>query len=345
MVLLRLKKESFMKKKVVLMSLISALALSGCSFSSFTGTNAAAEEPLVPTDALVATDNSNISLGVGNIKISDDYTIGTGEFTNSTSNNKFTLSGVWKTVEKEEAAASTSSVDVEPSTEDATQSIEYKEAVDNDILFYVMAGEDNTSPDRDLSTTEAKSSLAAYNNYLSTLLSLNYPMIDDISLNDSEGKPIVDEQGKMAARTSTDGNWYYTTFTATSGEKVTTTYNTLCYPKSYYGIMVLGTNQNQDYSRKYFIFVFSNDSQGEIMSESDYNNLFTQIKSIFKLRGFYTAPQPSDKNDPATNYYNGRTYEQFNDLMQDTYNYYILKNNSNAVTDTEDVTLEEKTND
>ena len=333
-----------MKKKVVLMSLISALALSGCSFSSFTGTKASAEQPLVPKDALVAIEDSKVSLGVCDITISDGFTVGSGEFTDSTSNSKFNLTGVWKTIEKEEAATEVSANEVLTPTEDVPN-VDYKEAVDNDILFYVMSGEDNTSPDKELDKGEVKTSLTTYTNYLSTLLSMNFPKIDDITLNDSEGNPIVDEQGKISARTSSDGNWYYTTFTATSGEKVTTTYNTLCYPKSYYGVMVMGTNQNPDYSRKYFIFVFSNDSQGEIMNESAYNSLFTQIKSNFKLHGFYTMPQLSTEKDPATNYYNGRSYEQFNDLMQDTFNYYILKNNSNTVSDAEDVTLEENNND
>ena len=330
-----------MKRRfVLLLSSICVLSMTGCGISSFSGTKVAAEENTVPSDALVAIEDTQISLDTGNIKIPDGYTIGSGEFTDSTSSstssNKFTLYGIWKTEDDDsnETEDTTESTDVEiAATEEMT---DYKQVTDNDLIFYVMFGEDNNSPDRELSKSEVNTSLKAYNSYLSSLLSFNYPSIDDITLNDSEGQPIVDEQGNISARTSKDGNWYYTTFTATSGEKVITTYSTICYPKTYYGIMMLGTDQNPDYSRKYFIFVFSNDSNGEILAEDEYNSLFNQIKTLYSLDGFYTTVQLSAEKDDSTNYYNGRSYAQFDDLMQDTYNYFILKGNS----ETEDEQLD-----
>lgn len=326
-----------MKRKVALfVSILCALSMTGCSFSSFGETKAKAEEVTVPSDALIISDSNKISLDVGDIKIPDGYTIGSGDFTDSSSGNAFSLVGVWKTVEEEAATSASSDELLVEETPD------YKSAVDNDIMFCCMYGEDTSSPDKELDRGEVKSSLSVYSNYLTTFLSLNYMMMDDLTLNDSEGTPIVDDSGKTSTRISKDGNWYYTTFTCTSGEKLTTTYNTLCYPKSYYGLIMLGTNQNPDYSRKYFIFMFSNDSEGNIMEEAEYNSLFTQIKSLYDLHGFYTPVLLSSEKDSSKNYYNGRTYAQFNDLMLDTYNYYILKETNGAA---EDVELESETND
>ena len=97
--------------------------------------------------------------------------------------------------------------------------------------------------------------------------------------------------------------------------------------------MMLGANQNPDYSRKYFIIMFSNDSNGQIMEESEYNSLFSQVKSLFKLNGFYTKILLPSEKDPALNYYNGRSYSQFDELMKDTYNYYILNENNNSASE------------
>ncbi len=330
-----------MKKRIaVLAGILCSLMLNGCSFSSFSGTKSDTEQSLIPSDALIATADNKIKLGEKDLNIPEGYTIGTGTFTDSTSNNQFELVGVWKTEDKE-ATPSTISNDVSSLLGDISQNTDYKEAIDNDILFYVLSGEDKASPDRELSRGEVKSSLAAYNTYLTSLLSINYPMIDDITLNDSDGYPIVDELGNTSPRVSADGKWYYTAFTATSGKGITTTYNTLCYPKSYYGILLLGKDQNPDHSREYRIFVFSNDGNGKIMGRNEYDSLFKQIKNIYQLHGFYTMPQLSTMKDSLKNYYNGRSYLQFNDLMLDTHNYYILKENG-TVSETGEVQMEVK---
>lgn len=322
-----------MKKKLGLIVMLgmTTIMMSGCSFSSFTGSNTSAEESEIPSDVLVASEENKISVGSGiaDITVPEDYKVGSGEFTDQTG-NKFNLYGIWKNKN------STDSVSENVSSNETT-TVDYKSPTDKDIEFYAMYGEDTMSPDAELELGEVRTSLATYNGYLSSLISLNYPMIDDISLNDSNGQPVVDKSGNTSPRMSRDGKWYYTTFTATSGDSVSTTYNTLCYPKSYFGIMMLGTNQNEDSSRKYYIFVFSNDSTGKIMSEAEYDMLYSQIKSVYSLDGFYTAPEMSDSSmvDKSKNYYNGRTYSQFEALMEDTYNYYIIHGtDSSTSTDT-----------
>lgn len=324
-----------MKKKIaVLLSGLMIFSMTGCSFSNFGETAETKNEIEYPSDALVAIEGKEITLDTGKIKVPEGYTIGSGNFTDSTKNNPFSLIGVWKTTEDE--AVTELSIDAE--LEEAEKKADYKTAIDNDIVFYIMSGKDTTSPDKDLDKGQVKASLTTYSNYLSKLLNLNYLMIDDLTSNDAQGTPLYDDNGKALTRISSDSNWYYTTFTCTSGEKLTTTYNTLCYPKSYYGIMMLGANQNQDHSRSFFIIMFSNDSKGQIPEESEYNSLFTQVKSLFKLNGFHTPTLLSSEKDPALDYYNGRSYSQFDELMKDTYNYYILNENNNSAT--EDASVE-----
>jgi len=78
--------------------------------------------------------------------------------------------------------------------------------------------------------------------------------------------------------------------------------------------------ETDDYSRSYYGFIFSNDSTGAIMEESEYNDLFGQIKKAFSITEFYTAPQL--EYDEATDYSKGYSYEQLTALFSDTMNYY-----------------------
>ncbi len=318
-----------MKKKIaVLLSGLMFFSITGCSFSNFGGTTKTDEAVVVPKDSLVAIEGQEIVFDNGKIQIPEDYTIGSGNFTNPTDNTPFSLVGIWKTTEEE----ATTEISTDES-EEVQKKVDYKNAIDNDIVFYVMSGEDTTTPDKDLDKGQVKTSLTTYYNYLYKLFNMSHLKMDDLTLNDAEGKNIKDDSGKTSTRISSDGNWYYTTFTCTSGDKLKTTYNTNCYPKTYYGIMMLGANQNPDYSRKYFIIMFSNDSNGQIMEESEYNSLFSQVKSLFKLNGFYTKILLPSEKDPALNCYNGRSYSQFDELMKDTYNYYILNENNNSASE------------
>lgn len=85
-----------------------------------------------------------------------------------------------------------------------------------------------------------------------------------------------------------------------------------------------------DYSRNYYGFIFSNDGTGDILTESEYNSLFSQIKNGFKVETFFTMPQMT--YDAATDYSNGYSYEQLKTLFNDTTNYYIITGDRAAET-------------
>lgn len=91
-----------------------------------------------------------------------------------------------------------------------------------------------------------------------------------------------------------------------------------------------------DYSRNYYGFIFSNDGTGDILTESEYNSLFSQIKNGFKVDTFFTMPQMT--YDAATDYSNGYSYEQLKTLFNDTTNYYIITGGRAAETETEEAT-------
>lgn len=91
-----------------------------------------------------------------------------------------------------------------------------------------------------------------------------------------------------------------------------------------------------DYSRNYYGFIFSNDGTGDILTESEYNSLFSQIKNGFAIETFFTMPQMT--YDAATDYSNGYSYEQLKTLFNDTTNYYIITGGRATETEIEEAT-------
>lgn len=190
---------------------------------------------------------------------------------------------------------------------------EYVLPTDSDIIFYAYSGTDTASPDKELTDSEARYSI-----------SQSYMQIFRESVD-----------GKISADPSVVSNdeWYVLQLTGHSGDYITTSYGTMCYPKCYYGVYTL-QKVTDSYSRSYYGFVFSNDSTGAIMDEADYNDLYGQIKRAFSLTEFYTAPQL--EYDEATDYSNGYSYEQLAALFSDTANYYGMS--AQTPTETESVT-------
>lgn len=326
-----------MKNKVlVIMSAFMLVLLTGCSFSSFTGGKN--KETVIPENSLIITEKKSIDLASGKLAIPEGYIIGEAEVTDASSGNQYKLTGIWEEKEEQNDALEEGTEEVNIDDLDMTKldntgaeeepAVEYKEPEDKDILFYYVEGEDTTSPDEVISGMQISSCMNVYVRYLKDLILLNYPMIDDITMNDAKGNPVTSETGAIKDRVSKDGKWFYTTFTCTSGEGKQTTYNTLCYPKTFYGIVLLSTNTKNNCSRDFRMYVFSNDGEGKILKENDYTRFMDQIKSDYSLSGFYTAPVIDENNSAKTNYYNGRSYAQFEDLMQDTYNYFTLKENN-----------------
>lgn len=122
-----------------------------------------------------------------------------------------------------------------------------------------------------------------------------------------------------------NGEWYALQMTGNSGEYLFTTYNTLCYPKQYYGIYAVQNTTDEDSNnRRYYGFIFSNDSTGDIITEQEYNSLVEQIKEAFAIMTFYTNPQSEYNYDPALDYSKGYSYSQIETLFQNTKNYYVM---------------------
>lgn len=187
---------------------------------------------------------------------------------------------------------------------------DYVLPTDSDIIFYAYSGTDTASPDKELTDSEARYSI-----------SQSYMQIFRESVN-----------GKISADPSVVSNdeWYVLQLTGNSGDYITTSYGTMCYPKCYYGVYTL-QKATDSYNRSYYGFVFSNDSTGAIMDEADYNDLYGQIKRAFSLTEFYTAPQL--EYDEATDYSKGYSYEQLAALFSDTANYYGMSAQAPAETE------------
>lgn len=178
---------------------------------------------------------------------------------------------------------------------------DYVLPTDSDIILYIYEGKDSASPDTELEDSEARYSMTQ--TYMQTFReSVDASLIPDPSA-------------------VLNNDWYVCQMTGYSGEYIMTTYGTLCYPKYYYGVYTLQKEKDEGkYSRRYYGFIFSNDSEGNIMTEADYDSLFGQIKSSFGLSEFYSAPQLEYKE--SEDFSKGYSYSQYETLFKDATNYY-----------------------
>ncbi|MCR4567590.1 MAG: hypothetical protein K5769_06040 [Pseudobutyrivibrio sp.] len=286
------------KKIVIITALMSAIFLSGCSVSSFSGPKDR-KDVVVPDGDLGSLESNNIDIGGSQLELPSDMILGKVEI--EAKDAGYTLYGLW----------------------DKGDNDFYIEKKDNDISFYMIEGIDTKTPDDVLDSEKVKASMSSYMQKFEKITGCSMPRIDNVNLTDETGASIKNEAGKNMARISTDKKWYYTTFTCNGGDKLSTTYGSLCYPKTYYGFIMMQANHDKDYARKFNIIAFSNNKKGEIFEEDEYNSVFSQIKSIYSLDKFYSEPQI--KYNPELDYSNGRSYAQFQEMFADTKNYYILK--------------------
>lgn len=183
---------------------------------------------------------------------------------------------------------------------------EYVLPTDFDVIMYIYEGTDLASPDSSLKEADARISVTQ--NYVQIFRQM------------VSGSVICDPQAIL------NGEWYVMQMTGNSGEYLFTTYNTLCYPKQYYGIYAVQnmTTDEDGRNRKYYGFIFSNDSTGSIITEREYNSLVEQIKESFAITTLYTNPQSEYNYDPAVDYSKGYSYSQIETLFQNTKNYYVM---------------------
>jgi len=181
----------------------------------------------------------------------------------------------------------------------------YALPTDSDVVLYVYEGTDLASPDSTLEEVDARISMTQ--NYIQIFRQM------------VSGSVISDPQAVL------NGEWYALQMTGNSGEYLFTTYNSLCYPKQYYGIYVVqNTTDEESNHRRYYGFIFSNDSKGSIITEQEYNSLLEQIKESFTITTLYTNPQNEYNYDPAVDYSKGYSYSQIKTLFQNTKNYYVM---------------------
>lgn len=185
-----------------------------------------------------------------------------------------------------------------------------------DILLYVYEGNDINSPDNELTNQEARISIQSYLQIFRGISNASISSDPDVAVNDK---------------------WYVLQFTGYSGEYETTSYGKACYPKYYYGVYTLQSTTD-DYNRKFYGFIFSNDSKGTVMNEEDYNYIFNQIKDSFVIKEFYTIPQM--EYDAAKDYSDGYDYNQFLRVFADVQNYQGIQKNKTGYAEYDFVRVE-----
>lgn len=144
---------------------------------------------------------------------------------------------------------------------------EYVFETDSCILLYIYEGVDTNTPQKELTSQQLMTSIRSYASYFTNMVAMK------------EG---YYEQEPVA---TTDSKYNVLAFTGQSGNYITTTYNDICYPKSYYGFF-LGSAETDNGERDFSGFVFSNEEEGEIFTRNEYNSLMRQIKAGCKIGEF-----------------------------------------------------------
>ena len=179
----------------------------------------------------------------------------------------------------------------------------YTTKSDGDIMFYIYDGVDKNSLHEEITDNEARGSFT--NTYISYLR-------DAV-----QGKFNVDPTLTYSA----DDKYFVCCLDGNSGDYLTTTYSAMCYPKTYYGIYTLQKNTTT-FSRQFYGFIFSNNEDGDIFSEEEYNSLMDDIKTQFDITEFYSTPQIATNYDTSKDISAGRSYNQMLTLFENTYLYY-----------------------
>lgn len=215
--------------------------------------------------------------------------------------------------------------------------VRYIRPDDEDIIFYAFKGTDLVTPDTDLSASQAERSLRAYIQYF----------VDEKT---KRSRPILAAGGGILDINQDEyleeSYWIYPFYAYDNRESITSTYNTLLYPKYYYGVCILDREASSLPSRNWYLFVFSNDASGELMAEDGYKKIFdVDIKEQFGLSIFptrYTEEDVQkrlevgiDDTDPLLVAPAGYDYEQLLLLFSGTLDYYRVKPNIEQGQDTE----------
>lgn len=139
----------------------------------------------------------------------------------------------------------------------------------------------------------------------------------------------VPEMNKWLYDEELNGKYYVYTVTTNSGKHITTTYNEQCYPHTYYCVYLMEKESFDGSFRRWYAFIFCNDSEGNFLSEKNYNDIMNQIKGSFGVSLFPTSQYNKDaKNyDAEWDTRDGLNYQQLEKLFHFTNQYYIISNN------------------
>lgn len=233
--------------------------------------------------------------------------------------------------------------DKEENTEDDVFEFDttaYTTAYNENTFLYIYEGVDRLSPQEHLDDSMINSSLTTcITNTIGSNIEMTSRMIDTFAMPRSIWKTVnnlpekktetdIPETDKWQFDETMNGKYYVITFTAYSGDYLASTYGSYCYPHSYYGIFLIEKEASRGSIRKYYGFVFGNVADGTYFSKEEYNDIFKQIKSQFKLTQFFTLYQKDDfAYEEATDFSEGKSYSQFEDFYALTREYYIMHDN------------------
>ena len=216
----------------------------------------------------------------------------------------------------------------------------YTTAYNENTFLYIYEGVDRLSPQEHLDDSMINSSLTTcITNTIGSNIEMTSRMIDTFAMPRSIWKTVnnlpekktetdISETDKWQFDETMNGKYYVITFTAYSGDYLASTYGSYCYPHSYYGIFLIEKEASRGSIRKYYGFVFGNVADGTYFSEEEYNDIFKQIKSQFKLTQFFTLYQKDDfAYEEATDFSEGKSYSQFEDFYALTREYYSMRDN------------------
>lgn len=208
----------------------------------------------------------------------------------------------------------------------------YSTAYNENTYLYIFEGVDRATPDEELTDSEIKMSVSTYiQNSIGANLTLEGMLTDSepIPKSPKNVDEYTIEATKWLFNEKLNGDYYVLSFTAYFGDYMSSTYGTLCYPFTYYGVFLLDKECKQGSIRRWYGFVFANDSAGGYFSEEEYTDLFEQIKQEFGISTFYTNPW--DKQDyfydADKDYRKGRSYSQYKELLLGTTQYYKMYEN------------------
>lgn len=206
--------------------------------------------------------------------------------------------------------------------------VNYINPGDEDIMFYAFRGNDLTTPDTELTLSQANTSIGNYIKYFTQEA-------------EKRSNPIIAANGSLRDLNLVDfagyDYWVYPFYLYDNRDSITSTYNKMLYPKYYYGVCLLDRDSDGKPSRDWYLLIFSNDSAGKLIDRENYTRIFEQdLKAQFGLESFPFPTQFTDEDvqkriaagiletNPLFVAEGGYDYDQFLSLFGDTINYYAV---------------------